>query len=86
MECGDDVGGIDDISVLTSTKPGAVCISRGLNRRPRFLVIGTDGQKPDVGSSVSREYYSKYRIFVPIWGASARKIDDQEAPAMLIMK
>ena len=55
MECGDDVGGIDDISVLPSTKPGAVFISRGLNRRPRFLLIGTDGQKPDVGSSVSRE-------------------------------
>ena len=55
MGCGNDVGGIDDISVLPSTKPGAVLISRGLSRRPRFLVIGTDGQEPDVGSSVSQE-------------------------------
>ena len=57
MEYGDDLGGIDDISVLSSrsTKLGVVFIPRGLNRRPRFLVIGTDGQKPDVGSSVSRE-------------------------------
>ena len=55
MECGDDVGGIDGISVLPSTKPEAVCITRGLIRRPRFLVIGIDGRKPDVGSSVSQE-------------------------------
>lgn len=28
-------------------KPGVLFVSRGINRRPGFLVVGTDGQKPD---------------------------------------
>lgn len=56
---GNGDGGIDDILVLPSAKPAVVFLSRGIDRRPRFLVFGTDGQKPD---STLRKDCTKVRV------------------------
>lgn len=86
----DGDSGIHDSWVLPSCQRSCFFPGR-INERPRFLVIGTDGQKPDSrGRSVrvgrTTRIISVMRAVVLIWGAWARKIDDQEAPAMTIQR
>ena len=78
------------MTIWYSQLPAVVLVSRKF-MRDRGSFTGTDGQKPvsrcrSVRVGRTTRIIIVTRVILLIWGASARKIDDQEASAMMIKR